>query len=75
AGSQKTNEALQALGWMLSPDAAAVSRRYGKVVVGGVSSDTLATADLQSLDASQAGHAKVSRCTRWHSLFDTQADL
>ncbi|MFA0996981.1 MULTISPECIES: ABC transporter substrate-binding protein [Pseudomonas syringae group] len=75
AGSQKTTEALQALGWMLSPDAAAISRRYGKVVVGGVSSDTLATADLQALDAIKAGHAKAFRCTRWHSLFDTQAGL
>ncbi|WP_259641879.1 hypothetical protein [Pseudomonas syringae group genomosp. 3] len=60
---------------MLSPDAAAISRRYGKVVVGGVSSDTLAKADLQALDAIKAGHAKAFRCTRWHSLFDTQAGL
>lgn len=75
AGSSKTAQALQALGWMLSPDAAAISRHYGKVVVGGVSSDTLATADLQALDALKAGGAKIARCERWHSVFDTRAGL
>ncbi|WP_122562740.1 ABC transporter substrate-binding protein, partial [Pseudomonas viridiflava] len=41
-GSQHAVKASRALGWMLSDDAAAISRRYGKVVVGGSSSDTLA---------------------------------
>ncbi|AHG41791.1 ABC transporter permease [Pseudomonas syringae CC1557] len=72
AASLKTVEAIQALGWMLSPDAAAISRRYGKVVVGGVSSDTLATADLTALHALDAGNAKAARCARWHTMFDTR---
>ncbi|KTB71506.1 MULTISPECIES: ABC transporter substrate-binding protein [Pseudomonas] len=75
AGSQRAKQAVQALGWMLSPDAAAISRHYGKVVVGGVSIETLATADLKALNAIEASHAKVARCARWHSLFDTKAGL
>ncbi|WP_346398450.1 ABC transporter substrate-binding protein [Pseudomonas syringae] len=75
AGSPRATQALQALGWMLSPGAAAISRRYGKVVIGGVSSDTLAAADLKALDAIEASHTKVARCARWHSLFDTKAGL
>ncbi|MDO7925235.1 extracellular solute-binding protein [Pseudomonas sp. KFB-139] len=75
AGSQRATQALQALGWMLSPQAAAISRGYGKVVVGGVSSDTLAAVELKALDAIEASNAKVARCARWHSLFDTKAGL
>ncbi|GFM65469.1 hypothetical protein PSCICJ_15870 [Pseudomonas cichorii] len=75
AGSSRATEAIKALNWMLSPHAAAISRSYGKVVVGGVSSDTLAAVELKALDAIEASHTKVARCARWHSLFDTKAGL
>lgn len=74
-GSQHAVKASLALGWMLSDDAAAISRRYGKVVVGGSSSDTLAATGPEPLDAIAASHAKVERCARWQALFDTGAGL
>ncbi|MGE8175554.1 ABC transporter substrate-binding protein [Pseudomonas fluorescens] len=74
AGSHLAAQSVQALAWMLSPDAAAISRRYGKVVVGGVSSAGLAAVDLRALDAGTASRAKVARCARWHSLFEGAAD-
>ncbi|MCQ9394082.1 ABC transporter substrate-binding protein [Pseudomonas syringae] len=74
-GSQHAVKASRALGWMLSDDAAAISRRYGKVVVGGSSSDTLATTGPEPLDAIAASHAKVERCARWQALFDIGAGL
>ena len=74
-GSQHAVNASLALGWMLSDDAAAISRRYGKVVVGGSSSDTLAATGPEPLDAIAASHAKVERCARWQALFDTGAGL
>lgn len=74
-GSQHAVKANLALGWMLSDDAAAISRRYGKVVVGGSSSDTLAATGPEPLDAIAASHAKVERCARWQALFDTGAGL
>lgn len=74
-GSQHAVKASRALGWMLSDDAAAISRRYGKVVVGGSSSDTLAATGPEPLDAIAASHAKVERCARWQALFDVGAGL
>ena len=74
-GSQHAVKASRALGWMLSDDAAAISRRYGKVVVGGSSSDTLAATGPEPLDAIAASHAKVERCARWQALFDAGAGL
>ncbi|WP_122491761.1 ABC transporter substrate-binding protein [Pseudomonas viridiflava] len=74
-GSQHAVKASLALGWMLSDDAAAISRRYGKVVVGGSSSDTLAATGPEPLDAIAASHAKVERCARWQALFDVGAGL
>ncbi|QXG49454.1 ABC transporter substrate-binding protein [Pseudomonas viridiflava] len=74
-GSQHAVKASRALGWMLSDDAAAISRRYGKVVVGGSSSDTLAATGPEPLDAIAASHAKVERCARWQALFDIGAGL
>ena len=74
-GSQHAVKASLALGWMLSDDAAAISRRYGEVVVGGSSSDTLAATGPEPLDAIAASHAKVERCARWQALFDTGAGL
>lgn len=74
-GSQHAVKASQALGWMLSDDAAVISRRYGKVVVGGSSSDTLAATGPEPLDAIAASHAKAERCARWQALFDIGAGL
>ncbi|QXG22815.1 substrate-binding domain-containing protein [Pseudomonas viridiflava] len=74
-GSRHAVKASEALGWMLSDDAAAISRRYGKVVVGGSSSDTLTATGLEPLDAIAASHAKVERCARWQALFDIGAGL
>ncbi|MBI6705699.1 ABC transporter substrate-binding protein [Pseudomonas viridiflava] len=74
-GSQHAVRASQALGWMLSDDAAAISRRYGKVVIGGSSSDTLAATGPEPLDAIAASHAKAERCARWQALFDIGAGL
>ncbi|WP_122755188.1 ABC transporter substrate-binding protein [Pseudomonas viridiflava] len=74
-GSQHAVKASRALGWMLSDDAAAISRRYGKVVVGGSSSDTLTATGPEPLDAIAASHAKVERCARWQALFDVGAGL
>ncbi|MBX8588167.1 ABC transporter substrate-binding protein [Pseudomonas cichorii] len=75
ASSPRATEAIKALNWMLSPHAGAIRRSYGKVVVGGVPSDTLAAVELKALDAIEASHTKVARCARWHSLFDTKAGL
>ncbi|MBP0944450.1 substrate-binding domain-containing protein [Pseudomonas sp. 20GA0068] len=72
-GSQHAVKARQALGWMLSPDAAAISRRYGKVVVADSSRDTPTAPGPEPLDAIAASRAKAERCARWHALFDTGA--
>lgn len=70
AGSAKAVRAQQALAWMLTPAASAISRRYGKVVLGGVSGGELKVDKLQALNAQKASQAKVARCAQWHSLFD-----
>lgn len=74
AGSPQAVLAQQALGWMIGAPAQAISRRYGKVVVGADGSvGGLRVERLQALDVQRASQAKASRCAQWQALFSSAA--
>ncbi len=69
AGSPHSGLAQRALAWMLSHDAATISRRYGKVVLGEAAGPTTSMLPLRPLNVIDAGRAKAQRTAQWHSLF------
>ncbi|AZD05405.1 ABC transporter substrate-binding protein [Pseudomonas chlororaphis] len=68
AGSPNAAYAQQALQWMLTPAAAQISQRYGKVVPG----QAHPVGALQPLAALQASRDKAARCRHWQALFSRE---
>ncbi|RON74596.1 ABC transporter permease [Pseudomonas chlororaphis] len=68
AGSPNAAYAQQALQWMLTPAAAQISQRYGKVVPG----QAHPVGALQPLPALQASRDKAARCRQWQALFSRE---
>lgn len=68
AGSPNAAYAQQALQWMLTPAAAQISQRYGKVVPG----QAHPVGALQPLPALQASRDKAARCRHWQALFSRE---
>ncbi|MGE7956473.1 ABC transporter substrate-binding protein [Pseudomonas sp. NPDC089530] len=69
AGSPNAAQAQQALQWMLTPAAAAISQRYGKVVPG----QAHPVGALRPLPALPASRDKAERCRQWQALFTREA--
>ncbi|MEJ2769383.1 ABC transporter substrate-binding protein [Mycetohabitans sp. B46] len=73
AGSPRAELAQRALSWMLSSDAAAIARRYGKVVLGDTPDPNETMRGLTALNVADAGRSKGDRTAQWHTLFTQQA--
>ncbi|CAB3766859.1 ABC transporter substrate-binding protein [Paraburkholderia humisilvae] len=73
-GSPNLVDAQRALAWMLSPDAAAISRRYGKIVLGDATAADALPYALSALNVLDAGCLKPGRTAHWHTLFSNHAN-
>ncbi|WP_338910304.1 ABC transporter substrate-binding protein [Mycetohabitans rhizoxinica] len=73
AGSPRVGLAQRALSWMLSSDAVAIARRYGKVVLDHAPEQNETMQGLAALNIADAGRSKRDRTVQWHALFTQQA--